>query len=100
MTVDCRTYTDEKQKFIKKHGKGDWRVETSPMDEYGVYYKHYLFDDGAIWYERMSPAWRKAVAEVEVEVGVKVKIEQDVKLFETEYWNSDNATSRKYYEKF
>lgn len=100
MTVRYEEYNEAKTAFISKHSKkSDWRVETSPMDQYGVYYKTYIFENGAIWYERMAPVWRKAEAEVEVE-GIKIKIEKDVKLLETEFWNSDNATSRKYYEKF
>lgn len=100
MTVGYKEYHDAKTAFLNKHSKkSDWKCETSPMDQYGVYYKTYMFEHGAIWYERMAPVWRKAEAEVEVE-GIKIKIEQDVKLFETEFWNSDNAASRKYYEKF
>ena len=39
--------------------------------------------------------------EVEVEVkGVKVTLKDTVKLFETEAWNSDNANSVKFYEKW
>ena len=99
MTVNYETYTAQKQAFIKKYNKFDWRVETSPMDEYGVYYKTYLFENGKIWYERMSPVYRKTTVEFECE-GLKFKQEVEVKLFETEFWDSDNATSRKYYEKY
>lgn len=99
MTVGYEAYTTEKQTFLRKHGRKDWHVETSPMDQYGVYYKTYICGDGAIWYERMAPVWRTAKAEAEVE-GIKIEIEKEVKLFETEFFNTDNATSKKYYEKF
>lgn len=99
MTVSSKEYSEQKKSFFKKHNV-DWKVETSQMDEYGVYYKTYVFEDGAIWYERMSPAWRSAEAEVEVVKGVKVKLQRNVKLFETEFFDSDNAGTRKYYEEF
>ena len=39
--------------------------------------------------------------EVEIEVKfVKVKTELEVKMFVTEYYNTDNADSKKYYERF
>ena len=98
MTVNYKEYRDNKDKFFKKH-KHDFNTDTSPMDQYGVYYKTYIFTDGAIWYERMAPVWEKVQVEVNVR-GVDVKIEQDIKLFETEFFSSDNAESKKYYEKF
>lgn len=85
----------EKRKFNFLHKHGDWNVETSPMDEYGVYYKWYRCDDGALLHEIMRPVFKKAKVEV-----CRVEIEVDVKLFETESWNSDDAKSVFYYEKF
>lgn len=98
MTVGYKAYEYLKRNFIEKHNC-DWTVETSPMDEYGVYYKHYIFEDGAIWYERMAPVYRSKEVEFEVE-GLTFKKTVEVKLFETEFFNSDRATSYKYYEKF
>lgn len=97
MTVDYKEYMENKQEFIRKHGSGDWKVETSPMDEYGRYHKEYIFDDGAIWYEIMSPEWFKQKVEV---AHTLVTVEVEVKMFRTEFWNSDNAQSKFYYEKF
>lgn len=98
MTVKYETYTKEKQAFIEKHGtKGEWKVETSPMDEYGIYYKTYIFDDGARFYERMAPVSFKQEVEV---AHTMVKVNAEFKMQEIEYWDSDNATSRKYYEKW
>lgn len=100
MTVNYNTYDNEKMAFIRKHGKKyDWKVETSPMDQYGVYYKTYIFENGACWYERMSPAYRSKEVETEIE-GITVKATIGIKLFETEFWSSDDPNSKKYYEKF
>lgn len=97
MTVNYETYTSEKQAFIRKHGKKDWKVETSPMDEYGIYYKDYIFEDGAHFYERMAPVYFKQEVEV---AHTLVKVEVEIKMMEIEYFDSDNAESRKYYEKW
>lgn len=89
------TEREYKQNFIKKHGKNDWRVETSSIDEYGKYVKIWIFGDGAQLTEVNRPVWEK------VKVWVKgVEIEVDVKLFETECWNTDDAKSYKWYEKY
>ena len=94
-----RTFLDYKRAFIQKHSRADWTVETSPMRQDGTYVKTYVFSDGSVMTEVNHPVWRTAEAEVEVE-GVKVLLKQDVKLFETEAWNTDNAMSFKWYEKF
>jgi len=99
MTIDYKGYVALKKDFFKKHEKADWNVDTSSMDQYGVYYKTYCFSDGAQWCERMAPVWRTAKAEVEVEIGIKVEIEKDVKLLEVEFWSTE-MPSYKYYEKW
>lgn len=89
------TYVDYKMDFIKKHYDSDWTVQISPMDKNGQYAKNYIFEDGAVLTEINRPVYE----EVEVEVkGVRVKVE--VKLMETEAWNTDDATSVKWYEKW
>lgn len=97
MTVSYETYKSEKQAFIKKHGKKDWKVVTSPMNEYGIYYKDYIFEDGTHFYERMAPVHFKQEVEV---AHTMVKVEVEIKMMEIEYFDSDNADSRKYYEKW
>lgn len=97
--VDCKGYMADKDAFFKRH-KYDFHCDTSPMDQYGVYYKTYAFADHTCWYERMAPTFRTAEAEVEVVKGVKVKIKKDVKLLEVEYYSSDTAISKKYYERW
>ena len=93
------TYIEYKNAFIKKHSKADWSVHTSPMDEYGQYVKNYIFTDGATLTEINRPVWETVEVETEVK-GVKVVIKQDVKLFETEAWNTDDAKSVKFYERW
>lgn len=93
MTTNYDEYTKTKQAFLKKHRLD--RVDTSSMDEYGTYHKEYICEDGGIFYEVMSPSYEKATVTVK---GVAVEVE--VKLFKTEYWNSDNAQSKFYYEKY
>lgn len=93
MTVNYKEYNEDKNNFFKKHNN-DFKCETSPMDEYGRYWKTYVFEDGAVWYEAMSPEF------VSYEVEVKlVKITEQVKMLRTEYWSSEFG-SKFYYEKF
>ena len=93
MTVNYEVYNSDKQNFFSKHNKSDWRVDTSPMDEYGVYFKNYYFDDGAVWSERME------VKTIPTEVEVKmVKVMVEVELQEIEYWSTESS-SKYYYER-
>ena len=92
--VDCIEYGTEKRAFMEKHDY-DYRVETSSMDEYGRYHKEYIFQDGAIWYEQMSPVTETATIELH-----KCTIPVEVKFFRTEYWTNEDSESRYLYEKF
>ena len=98
MTVTYTEYRHDKDVFFRKH-RNDFECETSPMDEYGKYYKTYVFKDGAVWYETMFPEYVKQEIETEVKL-VKVKTEIEIKMFVTEFWNTDNSESKKYYERF
>lgn len=93
MTVSYKQYEQERKAFFEKHDY-DYRVETSQMDEYGRYYKTYMFEDGAVWYEAMSPTFEKAEVEVQL-----VKVTVEVKMLRTEYWSTETK-SKYYYEKF
>lgn len=86
-------YAKEKISFLHRHN--DWKVETSPMDEYGTYHKTYTCEDGAVWNEVIRPIWDSIYTEVR-----KVKVNIGIKLLETEGWNTDNAQSIYCYEKF
>lgn len=91
------TYIEYKNAFIKKHSKADWSVHTSPMDEYGQYVKNYIFTDGATLTEVNRPVVETVTVETTVK-GIPITIHQDVKLMETEAWNTDDARSVKFYE--
>ncbi len=93
LILNYDTFNAVKKDFLMRHG--DWSVETSPMDEYGTYYKDYICEDGAQWHEVMRPVYEKATVEVK---GVKVDV--TVKLLETEAYNTDDSVSIYYYEKF
>ena len=93
------TYLEYKKAFIENHKKADWTVHTSPMDEYGQYVKNYLFTDGAVLTEVNRPVYETAEAEVEIK-GIKIKLTQQIKLMETEAWNTDDAKSVKFYERW
>ena len=101
MNFTYEDYSKVKKAFFDKYSKYDWRVETSGLDEYGRYHKEYIFENGKIWYEVMTPVTRTAVGYLKVEhTEITIKVEQEVKLLQTEYWNSDNADSYYYYERY
>lgn len=84
--------------WIKAHNKANWKVETSPMDEYGRYVKTYIFDDGFQLTEVNEPAYETVNLDYEVR-GVKFHEEKQVKLFRTEIWTTESS-SELFYEKF
>ena len=88
MTVDYKEYCKEQMDFIVKHKEADWRVETPPMDEYGSYYKNYVFGDGAVWSEKISRVVENVSAMVNVH-GLEMPISQDVELTCTEFWSTE-----------
>ena len=94
MIKTVKEYFDERAQFFAQH-KYDYTMTTSPMDEYGRYFKTYAFADGAYWYESMGPEWDQVTVEVK-----RTKVKVDVKLFKTEYWNSKELTTHVCYEKF
>lgn len=92
--VDAKEYNAQKKAFLSKH-KGLKRTDTSPMDEYDSYHKEYICEDNAVWYEVMSPYYKTLQLEVN-----KCNITVEVKLFQTEFWDTDNSKSRYYYEQY
>ena len=95
VTVTFKEYNEDLAKFISKHSKKyNYKVYTSPFEN-NQYHKNYCFEDGATFTEinEMSVA-----EEVEVEVhGLKFKV--DVHFIRHEYWSTDDATSKYWYEK-
>lgn len=92
--VSAENYATQKKYWFAAHDN-DFVCDTSTMDEYGQYHKTYTFADGAQWFENMRPVWEMVEAEVR-----KVNVKLEVKLFETEFYNTDNADSFYYYERF
>src|SRR5574344_38303 len=98
MIVDQNEYEHEKNRFFKITHNCDFT--TSTVGSSAEYYaKTYAFEDGAVWYE----VNRKTFDEQEVEINIKcikstVKRKIITELMEVEYWSSDDADSKKYYE--
>jgi len=92
--VDYKTYSEEKKRFMEAHNY-DYRIETSPMEPDGTYHKIYMFADDAEWTEVMRPVYEKSIVEIK-----KVNFQVEVKMLETEYFNTDSSTSSYYYERF
>lgn len=100
MTVSYRECAEEKAKFL--NSLGDWGCDTSPMNQYGIYSKHYFSKDPdscACWFEVMEPVYETVEAEVEVR-GIKVTLHETVKLLRTEFWSTADSVSKYHYERF
>ena len=94
MTVTCNAYNELKRDFFRKH-HNDFKVDTGMLNEYDGWNKTYIFLDGAIWYE----VYTKVVETVEAEAHY-CKVRMDVSFLKTEFWSSDDARSRYYYERY
>lgn len=82
-------YQGEMVSFYKKHTSANGRKEYTRCDGEMIG-KQVCFEDGAVWYEVSRPEW------VEIESVVHgVKVKATVKMFTTEYFDSDNSQSRK-----
>ena len=95
-TVSMNTYWSDRASFFRFHNY-DFETFTSPMDQYGCWYKNYTFKDGAMWSELYSPVTEEVTTVGEAH-GIEVKLTKEVKFLKTEYYNTDNATSRYCYE--
>lgn len=78
-----------KSATIKAHG-GLEKTDTSMMDEYSRYTKHYFCGDGTIIIEENGPAW----IDIDTELG-KMK---GVKVFRSECYTSKDGTTHVFYE--
>lgn len=98
MVYNYKEYHEIKDRFFSKHHH-DFTIDTGAMDRDGKYNKVYSFRDGAQWIDVYRPVWRTIEITTEIE-RVPITVKQDVKLFETESWNTDDPKSIYYYEKF
>ena len=96
MTVNSTTYNSDKKKFFNKHNRNFYYTETSPMTNNG-WHKEYIFADGAIWYEVYSAVYEDVKLTGESH-GVQITRNETVKFFRTEYYSTDDATSKYLYE--
>lgn len=79
--LEAKEYEAKKIEFL--HEADDWKVETSPMDEYGVYVKTYICSNGNVLTEVNKPVYETVKVEVK---GVKVDVQ--IKLFESEMFSN------------
>ena len=91
MTTTNMEYEQEKMNFFKKHNF-DYVAQTSHMSN-NSYIKEYVFEDDAIWHETYDQIFEKVtITNHGIETNVKVCYRR------TEYYNSDNASSKFVYE--
>lgn len=90
--LTSQEYSKKKIEFL--YESDDWKVETSPMDEYGTYVKTYICTNGNVLTEVNRPVYETVDVEVK---GVKTQVQ--VKLFESEMF-SNKWGSVFTYEKF
>ena len=90
-TVTSYEYEELKKKFFHKHNN-EFQCDTQGNSaEY--YHKTYVFEDGATWYEVMMKIYESVEAEAH---GIKIPVE--VELMQVEFWSSDDAESKYYFE--
>ena len=81
MTIlTSKEYSEKKTDFLRGT---DWRCDTSPMDEYGVYTKTYVCENGNVLTEVNRPVYETVQVEVK---GIKCDVQ--VKLFESEMFTN------------
>ena len=94
-TVTYEEYRKDLNSFVDKHSrKYDYKVYTSPFEN-NQYHKNYCFEDGATFTEINE---MHVIETVEIEVhGLKFNV--NVHLIRHEYWSTDDASSKYWYEK-
>ena len=91
--VTDKEFYKDLQAFCQKHGKKqDWKVVTSPYAN-GQYHKEYMFEDGAIFTDVNYLEGEYYEVEIK-ELGFTSK----VPVIKHEYWTTDDATSKFWYE--
>ena len=84
-------YEDMKKSFFRKRNN-DFQCDTRGSSAEN-YHKTYSFKDGATWYEVMT---RETVTE-RVEI-IFCNVNVSVDMMKIEFWNSDESSSKVYYE--
>ena len=90
--VKSREYYNTVSQFVNKHEVA--KVITTPFNE-NSWTKHYLCEDGAEGTEVNRVVYEKRTIEVK---GLEVDVE--IKLLETEWFDTDNGSSIYMYEKY
>lgn len=94
-TVKYDEYMNDLQAFIKRHSKKyDWKVWTSPLKD-DTYRKTYTFEDGSQFIEVNELGYAEVV-DIEVH-GIKTSV--PVELIRHEYWSTDDAVSKYWFER-
>lgn len=89
MIVPYSEYEKIKSAFFKKH-KGLMKVNTSSLQN-GAYHKEYIASDGGVFFEVNSVEYVETVINL-------AKI--SVKMFKTEFFNTDNSKSFLCYQSY
>lgn len=92
-------YLDYIHFWVSKYNKYEWFTDTSTMDKDGKYTKYYNFSNGFQIIAVNKPVYREVTTTCEVE-GIPFTFTNEVKLFQTEVWNTKDATSYFFYEKW
>lgn len=93
--VTAKCYEEIKTSWLKSHD--DWKVETSPLDEFGHYIKTYTCSNGDEWYEDVGPEKRTVTSDVHVAPGCTAHLRQEVELLHV-YGEASSGMSLEYYE--
>lgn len=84
--------------WIGKHSRSEWHTETSNMTN-DQYTKYWLFSDGFQIISVNRPVYRTVETKAIVE-SIEFIFTNEVKLFEMEFWNTEDSRSVFFYEKY
>ena len=94
MTTTFAEFDKEYTAFAKKHNAKAERREYTSF-EHGIIRKMICWSDGATWWEVTETEYSENV-EIETH-GIKVNV--NVPLRKTEYWNTESGGSKYFYER-
>ena len=96
--IQFRDYGQYLRYWMNKHSRANWFTETSNMEN-DQYTKYWLFEDGFQIISVNRPVYRTVETKAVVE-GIEFTFTNEVKLFQMEFWNTEDATSYFFYEKY